>query len=69
MQFELTREYMDELKKLIETRNDALALTKINTLHPADIAEIFSELDPDESNYLYHLLDSEKSADVLVELG
>jgi len=69
MQFELTREYMDELKKLIEARNDALALTKINTLHPADIAEIFSELDPDESNYLYHLLDSEKSADVLVELG
>jgi magnesium transporter len=69
MQFELTREYMDELKKLIEARNDTLALTKINTLHPADIAEIFSELDPDESNYLYHLLDSEKSADVLVELG
>jgi len=69
MQFELTREYIEELKKLIDIRDDAAALMQIKDLHPADIAEIFNELEPDESTYLYNLLDSEKSADVLVELG
>ena len=49
-------------------RTMTLALKKINDLHPADIAEIFKELQPDESQYLYNLLDSEISADVLVEL-
>ncbi|MBN1145019.1 MAG: magnesium transporter [Bacteroidales bacterium] len=68
MPFELTREYIDDLKLLIEKKDDAAALEKINPLHPADIAEIFSELEPDESQFLYYLLDSEKSADVLVEL-
>jgi magnesium transporter len=68
MPFELTREYIDDLKLLIEKKDDAAALEKINPLHPADIAEIFSELEPDESQFLYNLLESEKSADVLVEL-
>lgn len=68
MPFELTRDYIDDLKALIEKKDDSAALEKINTLHPADIAEIFSELEPDESQFLYNLLDSEKSADVLVEL-
>ena len=49
MPFELTREYIDELKELIEKKDDAAALEKINELHPADIAEIFSELESDES--------------------
>jgi magnesium transporter len=69
MQFELTRDFIEELTALIEARNDTLAWSKIKDLHPADIAEIFNELDPDESAYLYNLLDSDKSADVLAELG
>jgi magnesium transporter len=68
MAFELTREFIDELKELINTKDEGSALNKIEDLHPADIAEIFGELEPDESIYLYNLLDSEKSADVLVEL-
>ncbi len=68
MPFELTREYVSELRDLISKKDDVSAFNKINDLHPADIAEIFTELDPVESRYLYNLLDSEKSADVLVEL-
>jgi len=68
MPFELTREYIDELKELISSQDESSSLDKIEDLHPADIAEIFSELEPDEAIYLYNLLDSEKSADVLVEL-
>jgi magnesium transporter len=68
MPFELTRDYIDELKTLINSKDDAAALNRIDELHPADIAEIFSELEREESIYLYNLLDSEISADVLVEL-
>lgn len=68
MQFELTREFVEELRELIINKDESAALNKVSDLHPADIAEIFMELEPDESRFLYNLLDSEKSADVLVEL-
>lgn len=68
MTFELTREFIDELKTFIVKKEDVQALKMIEELHPADIAEIFRELESEESQYLYTLLDNEKSADVLVEL-
>ena len=69
MPFELTRDYIEELKDLIENQDNDSALNKITDLHPADIAEIFSELESEEARYLYELLDAEKSADVLVEMS
>lgn len=68
MQFELTKEFIEELKNLISLEDEKAALQKINHLHPADIAEIFGELNSHESRYLYDLLDNETSADVLVEM-
>lgn len=68
MPFELTREYVDQLKEMINNKDDAQTLEMISELHPADIAEIFGELEHEESIYVYNLLDSELSADVLVEL-
>ncbi len=68
MPFELTREFIDELKEFIVKKEDVQALKMVEELHPADIAEIFRELESEESQYLYDLLDSEISADVLVEL-
>jgi len=69
MPFELTRVYIDELKELINGKDEVGAMKKISDLHPADIAEVFKELQTEESQYLYNLLDSEISADVLVELS
>ena len=41
----------------------------LNELHPADIAESFTrELDIEEAEYLYRLLDGDKAADVVMEL-
>jgi magnesium transporter len=68
MSIELTREYLNELRALIETRDDAAALQKMEDLHPADIAEIYDGLSIEEATYLYLLLDPEKASDVLVEL-
>jgi magnesium transporter len=68
MKLELTREYISELRAIIEARDDKSALAMMNDLHPADIAEIYQELSIDEAKYLYMILDPEVASDVLVEL-
>jgi len=65
---ELTREYISELKAVIETKDQKTALAMMDELHPADIAEIYGELSIDESKYLYMILDPEVASDVIVEL-
>lgn len=66
--FELTREYLDELREIIERTDDQAALAYLENLHAADIAEIYDELTLEEAKYLYLLLDGERAADVLAEL-
>ena len=56
------------VRDLIEHRNaDELKLT-LAEMHPADIAELAEELDPEDAKYIYRLLDNETAADVLVEM-
>ena len=64
----LTRKYMNDLRSLIEIKDDVAALNMLEDLHPADIAEIYEVLSIEEATYLYLLLDPEKASDVLVEL-
>jgi len=68
MQFELTREYIDQLKRIIEEKDEAGAIGMMDGLHPADIAEIYDELNTEEAKFLYLLLDIDTAADVLAEL-
>mgnify|MGYP001820083171 FL=1 len=68
MSIELTRKYIEDLKALVEDRNDSAALTMMEELHPADIAGIYENLSLEEATYLYLLLDPEQASDVLVEL-
>ena len=68
MQFEITKEYIQEIQQLIaEQKNDAL-LNLLEEVHYADIAELIEDLTIDESLYLIKLLDSDKTADVIAEL-
>ena len=68
MKLELTREYISELKAIIDARDEKEALAMMNDLHPADIAEIYEELNLDEAIFLYLLLDPEIASDVLADL-
>jgi len=68
MNFELTREYINELKALIESKEEVEVYRLIKDLHPADIADIYEELNIDEAQFIYYLLDSDLASDVLVEL-
>ncbi|MBR5085396.1 MAG: magnesium transporter [Muribaculaceae bacterium] len=60
---------IDQLKELIEAKDEVQLKEYIKDLHPADIAELINELDgTDEALFVLHLLDDETMADVLVEL-
>jgi magnesium transporter len=68
MQFELTQANIDALKEAIEAGNDAFINGLLQDLHPSDIAEIFNELDLEQSKFVYKHLDDEEAGKVLVEM-
>ena len=68
MKIELNREFIEQLTQLIAQKADPEIIQAIGSLHPADIAEIMEQLDLDEAQYIFLLLDGELAADVLVEI-
>ncbi len=68
MPFELTREFISNLRELIGQNDEKSVADLLSNLHPADIAEIFDELNIGEAKYLYLHVDGEKGADILIEL-
>ena len=68
MQFELTKEYIETLREAIVRNAEASLLELVAEIHPADIAEIFEELEPDEALVLYKVIDAQKASDVLMHL-
>ncbi|MFO8147012.1 MAG: magnesium transporter [Bacteroidota bacterium] len=68
MQFQLSDELIQKLEVLIQQQNDKELNLTLEDVHPADIAEIISELDLDEATYIIKLLDSVKTAEALMEL-
>ncbi|MDE6403558.1 MAG: magnesium transporter, partial [Muribaculaceae bacterium] len=65
---EYTPEYLEHIKDIISSHREDEARELLADMHPADIAELYQELDLDEAEYLYKLLDDETAADVLMEL-
>ena len=65
---EFTPDYLENIRRIIADRDDEAARRELADLHPADIAELYRDLDLEEAEYLYKLLDEETAADVLMEL-
>ncbi len=68
MRFELTRDYLDALKGSVQQEDIKLIKELTQNLHPADIAEIFDELNVEEARYVYLHLNTDLASDLLVEL-
>ena len=68
MEFKISKELIQELELLIQNKNDKQLEVLLNDMHHADIAEILDELDFDEASYVFKVLDSEKTAEILLEL-
>jgi len=68
VQFELSIEYLDRLKNAISQQEDEYIKEQLSELYPVDIALILNQLDLEDANYIYDLLEEEQSADVLLEM-
>lgn len=65
---EYTPEYLEHIRAIINAGDTDAAAGELATLHPADIAELYQNLDLEEAEFLYRLLDDDTAADVLMEL-
>ncbi len=68
MEFKISKDLILELEQLIKDKNDQQLEVLLKDLHHADIAEILDELDFNEATYIFKVLDSEKTAEILLEL-
>ena len=68
MEFKISKDLIQELEQLIQNKNDVQLELLLNDMHHADIAEVLDELDFDEATYIFKVLDSEKTAEILLEL-
>ena len=68
MEFKISKNLILELEQHIVNKNDRELEALLNDMHHADIAEILDELDFDEATYIFKVLDSDKTAEILLEL-
>ncbi|MEP3088054.1 MAG: CBS domain-containing protein, partial [Nonlabens ulvanivorans] len=68
MQFNITKDFLEEICTLIESDNSAQLEHILEELHFADVAEIIDELNLEQAVYIVKLLDSEKTSEALMEL-
>ncbi len=68
MATEITKEFLDNIKGLISEKDDGTLLKLLSEEHPADIAEIIDQLGLDDATYLFKLLDSELTAEALMDI-
>ncbi|HBI39443.1 MAG TPA: magnesium transporter [Tenacibaculum sp.] len=68
MALEITKELIENVKELIINKKDIALNDFFSETHHADIAEVLDELSFNEAIYIIRLLDSETTADVLMEI-
>ena len=68
MQFQISSELIEKIKFLVAEENNEELLLHLEDVHHADIAEIITELSLEEATYAVKLLDSQKTAEALMEL-
>lgn len=68
MQYKITKEFIDDLKRLVESKDEKALLKMLESIHPADIAEIYKDIEIEDAKYLFLLLDGDKAGDVLAEM-
>jgi magnesium transporter len=68
MEFKVSKDLINQLEQLIQEKNDQQLEVLLNDLHHADIAEILDQLEFEEATYIFNVLDSEKTAEILLEL-
>lgn len=65
---EYSEEYLRHIKEIIDSGDTSAARAELSSLHPADIAELYRNLDLEQAEFLFGLLDEETQAYALMEM-
>lgn len=68
MEFKISKEFILEIEGLIAEKNERELLRILEDIHFADIAELMNELKEEEAGYLFKILESEVTSEILLEL-
>ena len=68
MEFKISRAFLSQIETLISENKSLELLLLLEDVHFADVAEIMGELDDFGAGYIFNTLDSEKTAEILLEL-
>nr|WP_317630990.1 magnesium transporter [uncultured Flavobacterium sp.] len=68
MEFKISNEFIQEIESLIANKNETEIIRKLEDIHFADIAELMNELKGEDAGYLFKILDSGISSEILLEL-
>jgi len=66
--FELTKEFIEDIRLLIENQANEEILLKLDGLFPADITHILIELTTEEAKYIVLLIDTKIAAEIISTL-
>jgi magnesium transporter len=66
--FELTKEFLEDIRLLIENQANEELLLKLDELFPADITHILIELTTEEAKYIVLLIDTRIAAEIISTL-
>ena len=66
--FELTKEFIEDIRLLIENQENEGILLKLDGLFPADITQILIELTTEEAKYIVLLIDTKIAAEIISTL-
>ena len=67
-QFEVNKSFIDDLTCLIKKQDTKAISKKLQKVHAADIADIIESLSEIDAQYLFEIIETTKSADIIVEL-
>ncbi|MDE5969945.1 MAG: magnesium transporter [Muribaculaceae bacterium] len=65
---ELKPEQIEDIRHIIDTGDKDAATQELADMHPAEIAELYQELDEEQGETLFNMLEGDTAADVLMEL-
>ena len=65
---EIDKEFIDDIKDLVDSKAEYLLKNILSDLHPSDISEILDHLDEEERNYVFQIIETEKASEVILEL-
>lgn len=68
MEFKISKDLIQQIAQLIQAKNNQELEILLNDMHHADFAEILDEVSIIEATYIFQVLNSEKTAEILLEL-